>query len=89
MNRQHSILMLQILQATKRPMFFNIINNPKCDRPRITIKRDPLFKGPEFDHDVIVALSDLPEELQKRNKLAKLSEVLPFLFSAADDRNLT
>jgi len=60
--------------ATKRPMFFNIINNPKCDRPRITIKRDPLFKGPEFDHDVIVALSDLPEELQKRNKLAKLSE---------------
>jgi hypothetical protein len=53
----------------------NLINNPKCDRPRVTLKRDPLLKGPEYDHDVVVALSDLPEELQKRNKLNKLSEV--------------
>lgn len=65
--------------ATKRPLFLNLINNPKCDRPRVTLKRDPLLKGPEYDHDVVVALSDLPEELQKRNKLNKLSEEPVFL----------
>jgi len=52
----------------------NLINNPKYDKPKITIKRDHVIKGTDFDHDVSVSLADLPTELLKRNKLPKPTE---------------
>eukprot|EP01089_Gocevia_fonbrunei_P003433 TRINITY_DN13398_c0_g1_i1.p1 TRINITY_DN13398_c0_g1~~TRINITY_DN13398_c0_g1_i1.p1 ORF type:complete len:820 (+),score=248.00 TRINITY_DN13398_c0_g1_i1:64-2523(+) len=59
--------------ATKRPLFLNMINNNKCDRPRCTIKRDMILKGADFDHDVVVSPEELPVELEKRNKIPKYS----------------
>jgi len=56
--------------TTKRPLYLNIINNVKCEKPKITIKRDPILKGPEFDHDITVAISDLPDAVAKRNKVS-------------------
>jgi hypothetical protein len=57
--------------ATKRPLFLTLINNIKCEKPKCTIKRDSLLKGTEFDHDIVVGISELVDELQKRNKLTK------------------
>ncbi|KAL6077942.1 Dynamin like protein [Balamuthia mandrillaris] len=60
--------------ATKRPVYLRIINNPKFDKPKVTIKRDSLLKGQDYDHDVTVSVSDLSGELEKRNKISKYSE---------------
>jgi len=65
--------------ATKRPLFLNMINNVKCDKPRCTIKRDMILKGADFDHDAVVAIEDLPAELEKRNKIGKYSSEPIFL----------
>jgi hypothetical protein len=35
--------------ATRRPVFFNLVNNLKCEIPRVVVKRDSLLK--EFDRD--------------------------------------
>ena len=65
--------------ATKRPLFLNMINNNKCEKPRCTIKRDMILKGADFDHDAVVAIEDLPAELEKRNKIGKYSSEPIFL----------
>jgi len=52
---------------TKRPIYFNIVNNSACATPKFTVKRDTHLK--EFDRDVEVKASDLPNELLKRNKV--------------------
>jgi len=54
--------------VTQRPLYINVINNLACNTPKYTLKRDSLLK--EFDRDVEVSLSDLPNEIAKRNKTA-------------------
>eukprot|EP01090_Pellita_catalonica_P011899 TRINITY_DN2465_c0_g2_i2.p1 TRINITY_DN2465_c0_g2~~TRINITY_DN2465_c0_g2_i2.p1 ORF type:complete len:784 (-),score=142.81 TRINITY_DN2465_c0_g2_i2:1639-3990(-) len=71
-----SIVGTQILNAgsaTKRPLFLNMINNAKCTEPKVTIKRDIVLKGSEFDHDVIVPIDELSSQIERRNKLPKIS----------------
>jgi len=60
--------------ATRRPLYLNMINNVKYEKPKVTIKKEQLLKGGDFDHDLTVSLGDLPEEIAKRNKISKLSD---------------
>lgn len=52
--------------ASKRPLFFQLINNLDYEQPRVTIKRDSTLS--EFDHDVEVPVDSLPEAIASRNK---------------------
>jgi hypothetical protein len=54
--------------ATRRPIFLNIVNNLECADPKITLKRDQVMSGPEYDRDRTVPLEQLPAELAKRNE---------------------
>eukprot|EP01091_Cochliopodium_minus_P015076 TRINITY_DN5270_c0_g1_i1.p1 TRINITY_DN5270_c0_g1~~TRINITY_DN5270_c0_g1_i1.p1 ORF type:complete len:693 (-),score=219.54 TRINITY_DN5270_c0_g1_i1:93-2171(-) len=49
----------------KRPLFFAFINNLNYDEPKITIKRDTFLK--EYNHDSVVSITEIEEQLGKRN----------------------
>ncbi len=52
-----------------------MINNARMEKPRITIKRDNLLKGGDFEHDVVLNVGgELVEEISKRNRISKPSE---------------
>jgi hypothetical protein len=62
------------------------MNNPSCDSPKYTLKRDVLLK--EFSHDAEVKLADLPLEIAKRNKIAA-SEPIVLHYEYKNCCNLT
>lgn len=49
---------------TSRPIYINVLNNPNCSAPKLTLKRDLLLK--EFDHDNEIKLGNISTELEKR-----------------------
>jgi len=53
--------------CNKRPLYINMINNLACTVPKYTIKRDAFLK--EYDYDVEISLSELSNEIQKRNQV--------------------
>lgn len=50
--------------STKRPIFFQWVNNRSAKGVRVTVKRDPSVA--DFDRDTEVTLSNLESELRKR-----------------------
>jgi len=54
--------------CTKRPIFVNMINNPACDKPKFTLKRDPSTK--DSNEDKVVALEHVEKEIALRNNVA-------------------
>jgi len=56
------------LGNTKRPVFFNLVNNPAVQTPKITVKRDLHLK--QFDRDVEITTAELSAELSKRTSTA-------------------
>jgi len=52
---------------TVRPIHLNIVSNPKATEPKVTVKRDSVLKGNEFDYDAEVALDKLEGVIKKRN----------------------
>lgn len=55
-------------QPTKRPFYFQVVQNSNCKTPKVTIKRDT--KNAEFG-ELEVSLSDLPAALAKRNLVSE------------------
>jgi hypothetical protein len=72
--------------ATKRPVFFQWINNRTVKSLRVTVKRDPLVA--EFDRDVEVQLAGLENEIVSRMKVDSTSPVIVTL-EAHDTLNFT
>ena len=60
-----AILPIDKPSVTRRPMFFQIIQNTSCKKPRITIRRDTKFV--EFANDQEIDREELPLYLEKRN----------------------
>eukprot|EP01099_Mayorella_cantabrigiensis_P000830 TRINITY_DN1356_c0_g1_i1.p1 TRINITY_DN1356_c0_g1~~TRINITY_DN1356_c0_g1_i1.p1 ORF type:complete len:728 (-),score=209.06 TRINITY_DN1356_c0_g1_i1:108-2291(-) len=72
--------------ATQRPLYLNIINNTQCETPKVTIKRDSVLS--EFDHDEIVPLTELSNEIEKRNKIVS-SDAVFVQYEFKDTCNMT
>lgn len=51
----------------KRPIWYSIINNPECQEPVITLKRDGALSLKDTEFDMNVSLSNLSLEVGKRN----------------------
>jgi len=51
---------------TLRPIIISMINNPDCEKPRITLRRDSLYI-PGTAHDIEVTVSELAKQIEKRN----------------------
>ncbi|KAM9991405.1 hypothetical protein ACTFIZ_004805 [Dictyostelium cf. discoideum] len=53
--------------CSKRVLYLQFTNNIDFEVPKVTIKKDNTIK--EFDHDIIVSIEQLNENLAKRNQL--------------------
>eukprot|EP01132_Coremiostelium_polycephalum_P003351 gene3351-4202_t len=51
--------------ANLRPVCINLLNNPACEKPVITFKRDRFLKN--FEVDKVVGLEEISAEISKRN----------------------
>lgn len=72
--------------STKRPIFFQWVNNRAHSSVKVTVKRDP--GQAEFDRDVEVALASLEMELGRRMALESESPIY-VTFESADTLNFT
>eukprot|EP01112_Ceratiomyxa_fruticulosa_P013149 TRINITY_DN3678_c0_g2_i2.p1 TRINITY_DN3678_c0_g2~~TRINITY_DN3678_c0_g2_i2.p1 ORF type:complete len:828 (+),score=221.76 TRINITY_DN3678_c0_g2_i2:104-2587(+) len=63
----HPILSKGKYCPSQRPLNLMMVHNPNCETPRITVIKDTVIKGSEFDHNIEVSISELPTEVQKRN----------------------
>ncbi|KAN0039651.1 hypothetical protein ACTA71_007452 [Dictyostelium dimigraforme] len=54
--------------CSKRVLYLQFTNNIDYEVPKVTIKKDNTIK--EFDHDIIVTMEQLNENLAKRNQLS-------------------
>eukprot|EP01114_Cavostelium_apophysatum_P002313 TRINITY_DN1204_c0_g1_i2.p1 TRINITY_DN1204_c0_g1~~TRINITY_DN1204_c0_g1_i2.p1 ORF type:complete len:686 (-),score=244.80 TRINITY_DN1204_c0_g1_i2:48-2105(-) len=54
--------------CTKRAVSISMINNPACDKPKVTIKRDIALK--EFTDDKVVPIESLEKEISARNVIS-------------------
>lgn len=60
--------------TTKRPIFFSLINNPSCDTPKCTLRRDFSSSITGADRDVEVPLKIVSGEIKKRQQeVSKIS----------------
>jgi len=72
--------------CTLRPIILNMINNKAATNPVVTVKRDSLL--PEFGVDKVVQLSELPTEIEKRNKVLA-PEAIHIQYESRTALNLT
>jgi len=72
--------------CTLRPVILNMINNKAATNPIVTVKRDSLL--PEFGVDKVVQLSELPTEIEKRNKVVA-PEAIHIQYESRTSLNLT
>lgn len=56
--------------CTKRPLNINLINNPSCNEPRITLKRDGASKVSGSENDKTIPLESLEKEISARNTIS-------------------
>lgn len=65
-------------KPTKRPVQINLLNNPACADPKVTVKRDDFLwsKSPEFCRDVEVHTSTQPPNYYSLTKLTLCCERL-------------
>ena len=70
---------LSVGSANKRPLFVNVVMNSSLptDEPKITLKRDVLVPSGSASpsqtntpDDIVLSITDLPKELEKRNAAA-------------------
>ncbi|KYQ90260.1 dynamin like protein [Tieghemostelium lacteum] len=52
--------------CSKRPIYFQFVNNIECEVPKITVKRDSNIK--DFDHDIVIPLEQLNDNIFRRNQ---------------------
>eukprot|EP01132_Coremiostelium_polycephalum_P007622 gene7622-9377_t len=72
--------------CSKRALYLQFVNNSECETPKITIKRDQQVK--EFDHDIVIPIEQLNDNLAKRNS-APSDEPIYVLIETKQTLNLT
>ncbi|EGG22757.1 dynamin like protein [Cavenderia fasciculata] len=72
--------------CSKRAVHLQFMNNPEVEGTKITIKRDSFIK--EFDHDIVVPLEQLNDNLARRSNQFH-EEPIYIIFESKSTLNLT
>ena len=58
--------------ATRRPIFYNLLNNQSCDSPKITIRKE----GSAFEQDIVVAGPQVSAAIRERQQSSSTEPIV-------------